>query len=233
MRMSVLGIVLVAVSMSGVAAAEKYKGPQYAQVVAQARKSGESDEQIYLDLLRDPAFARKLEDAHKVGFTDEEIFSHLTLKVFRPDLTPSTCESRYWAAHYLPPEDGNVCILRSPALKAEAERIVAAQQQQREIDAQRAEEERQIAQERYQIELQQAQQADAERRAALMRFSAGMMAPTRSGSFGESVSNGVGAYTGAPVPSYAPPLNPPIPMPSAPIRTVCSRNGRDVECVTQ
>lgn len=69
-----------------------------------------------------------------------------------------------------------------------------------------------------QIQAQAAAQADAERRAALLRFSAGMLRPPGgAGGFGASLQNGLNAAAGIP----------------APVRTVCERNGNEVSCVSQ
>lgn len=59
--------------------------------------------------------------------------------------------------------------------------------------------------------------------AALLRFSAGLLAPTRSGTFGESVNNGLSGTP--PPPSYAP-----APYPT---QTICFRSGPNVICNTQ
>lgn len=54
--------------------------------------------------------------------------------------------------------------------------------------------------------------AEAQQRAAEARFGAGMLAPTRTGTFGESLGNGLGAYSG-------------VPPPTAPRQTQCFPNG--------
>jgi hypothetical protein len=98
------------------------------------------------------------------------------------------------------------------------------EQGKREADARAAAErasEEAAARERYAAALIQQQEmarADAERRAALMRFSAGLGQPTRSGSFAESLSNAMNAYGGASpaqVRTYAP-----LP-PAYPTQTTC------------
>jgi len=47
-----------------------------------------------------------------------------------------------------------------------------------------------------QMQAQASAEAEAERRAALARFGAGLLAPTVTGSFGESLGNALGAYSG-------------------------------------
>ena len=58
---------------------------------------------------------------------------------------------------------------------------------------------------------------------ALLRFSAGMLAPTRSGGLSEAISNGI--YGAPPPPVYAP-----APYPT---QTICFRSGPNVICNTQ
>ena len=76
-----------------------------------------------------------------------------------------------------------------------------------------------------QMQAQAAADAEIQRRAALARFSAGIAAPTRTGSFGESMSNGLNGYAGLQPPAYA--------APPAQTQTVCQRFGYQVICNSQ
>jgi hypothetical protein len=84
----------------------------------------------------------------------------------------------------------------------------------------------------------QAQAAETPQQAyARSCYSAALMAPTRTGSFGEAQANANLAYqqclNGMPMnvpkprPTYA------TPPPAAPVTTVCRPNGGNVECTTQ
>jgi hypothetical protein len=87
---------------------------------------------------------------------------------------------------------------------------------------------RQQAEIQAQLDAQAQAGADAEQRAAMLRLSAGLLAPNRSGTLGESVSNGLAAYGGQ-MPSYG--LPPVINV--APTQTTCYRAGPQVICNTQ
>ena len=102
-------------------------------------------------------------------------------------------------------------------------RISAYAQSQAAERIARAAQERELAAKEAALAQMQAQasaDAEAQRRGALLRFGAGMLGRTQTGSFGESLGNGFGAYSG-------------LPAPPAPVTTVCDRSGSQVICSSQ
>jgi hypothetical protein len=130
---------------------------------------------------------------------------------------------------------GKITATKGIAERASVELQVATEIQRRKAAYQQSVEQNRAIQQQQgsadaEANLRQAQAAaaaDEQQQQYLARFAAGMLAPTRTGSFSESLGNGFGAAAGLPPPAQ------PTTVWVAPSQTTCFRAGPQVICNTQ